>query len=100
MTHSAAAEALFRRQRSGGSRRDAIGHVEFIEGMAVVLAIMDGAGPSAFFFQYLGACRRRTPRTCADLKVPKDASGRDLSDATLRFDLAPCVPRRHAPKSC
>ena len=26
--------------------------------------------PSAFFFQYLGACRRQTPRTRVDLKVP------------------------------
>ena len=53
-----------------------------------------------FFFQYLRACRRRTPRTRADLKVLKDASCRDLSDATLRFDLALGVCRRRAPKSC
>ena len=31
-------------------------------------------GPSAFFFQYLGACRRRTPGTRVDLKVPEDTS--------------------------
>ena len=29
----------------------------------------------------VGACRRRTPRTRVDLKVPTDASHRDLSDA-------------------
>ena len=49
-----------------------------------------------FFFQYLAACRRRTPRTGADLKVPKDASHRDLSDAALRFGLAP----RRSPSAC
>ena len=37
---------------------------------------------------------------CADLKGPKDTSHRDLSDATVRFDLALGVRRRHAPKSC
>ena len=36
------------------------------------------------FFQHLGACRRRTPRTRVGLKVSKDASHRDPSDATLR----------------
>ena len=29
---------------------------------------------ASFFFQYLGPCRRRTPRHCADPKVPNDAS--------------------------
>ena len=53
-----------------------------------------------FFFQYLGACRRRTPTTCVDLKVPEDASHRDLSDAALRLDLSFGVDRRRAPKSC
>ena len=36
------------------------------------------------------------PRTRADLKVPKGASHRDLSDATLRFDPAP----RRSPSAC
>ena len=36
-----------------------------------------------FFWQLFGACRRSA-----------------LSDATLRFDLALGVRRRHAPKSC
>ena len=49
-------------------------------------------------FENLGACRRRTPRTRVDLKVPEDASHRDPSDATLRFDLAIGVRRRYAPK--
>ena len=40
-----------------------------------------------------------TPTTRVDLKVPKDASHRDLSGATLRLDLALGVRRRHAPKS-
>ena len=52
-----------------------------------------------FFFQCLRACRRQTPATCVDLQVPKDASHTDLRDATLRFDLALGVRRRHAPKS-
>ena len=38
--------------------------------------------------QYLGACQRRTPRTCGNPKAPRDASHRDLPDATLRFGLA------------
>ena len=40
-------------------------------------------------FNVFGACRRRTPRTEVDQRVPKDASRRDLSDATLLCDLAP-----------
>ena len=56
------------------------------------------AAPSVVFFQYLGACRRRTPRTRVGLKGPQDVSHRDLSDATLRFDLTIGVRRRHAPK--
>ena len=38
--------------------------------------------------------------TLAGLKVPDDASHRDLSDAAPRLDLALGVRRRHAPKSC
>ena len=49
-----------------------------------------------FFSSIFGACRRRTPRTRADLKVPWDWSRRDLSDATARFDLAP----RRSPSAC
>ena len=48
---------------------------------------LDGCADPAsvpLFFQYLGACRWRTPMACADLKAPKDASHRDLSDAPLR----------------
>ena len=52
-----------------------------------------------FFFQYLGACRRRTPRTRVGLKGPSDVSRPDLSNAALRSDLALDVRRRHAPKS-
>ena len=37
-----------------------------------------------FFLKHLGAFRRRTPRARVGLKVPKDASHRDLSDAALR----------------
>jgi hypothetical protein len=51
------------------------------------------------FFQDLGARRRRTPRTSVDLKVPKAASRRDLSDATFQSGLALGVRRRHPPKS-
>ena len=52
-----------------------------------------------FLSRYLGACRRRSPRTRVGRKVPKDASRRDLSGATLRLDLGLSVRRRHAPKS-
>ena len=45
-----------------------------------------------------GACRWRAPRTNVDLKVPKVAPHRDLSDAALRFDRALRVRRRHAPE--
>ena len=40
------------------------------------------------------------PRTRVDLELSQDASYRDLSDATLLFDLAPGVRRRHPPKIC
>ena len=59
-------------------------------------ALQAEAAERRFFFQYLGAGRRHTPRTRVGLKVREDASHRDLSGATLRSDLA----RRHAPKSC
>ena len=36
----------------------------------------------SFLFRCPGACRRRKPRNCADPKVPKGASHRDLSDDT------------------
>ena len=52
--------------------------------------------PPKYFFKCPGACRRQMPTTRADLKVPKDASHRDLSDATLRSDLAP----RRLPSAC
>ena len=48
------------------------------------------------FHEYLGACRRRTPTVLAYLKVPTDASLRDLSDVTLRSVAAPGVRRRAA----
>ena len=56
------------------------------------------AGRARLFFEHLGARRRRTPRTRIDLKASKDASHRELSDSTLRFDPALGVRRRHAPK--
>ena len=56
----------------------------------------DGRAP--FFFDISEPCRRRTPRSRADLRVARDAPCRDLSDATLRFDPALGVRRRHAPK--
>ena len=51
-------------------------------------AAVAAAEAERVFFQCLGACRRRTPRTRVDIKVPTDASHRDLFDATLRFDPA------------
>ena len=50
------------------------------------------------FFKYLGAWRRRTPRTHIGVKVPKDSSHRGLSNAALPFDLALDARRRRAPK--
>ena len=57
-------------------------------------------GRAQIFCKIFGGCQRRLPRTNVDLKAPKDASHRDFSDATLRFDLALGVRRRHAPNSC
>ena len=52
-----------------------------------------------FFFKCLGACRRRMPRTCADLKVPQSAPHRDASNADPRIRRHPLgVRRRHTPK--
>ena len=54
--------------------------------------------PSAVFFQHLGACRRRTPRTCVDLKAPKDAP----HPRPLRLPTPPSplwAPRR-SPSAC
>ena len=56
---------------------------------AALTTATDVEYPARIFSRHLGACRRRPPRARADQKVPKDASHRDLSDATLRFDLAP-----------
>ena len=65
----------------------------------IVTARGPAASGAAFFFQRLGAGRRRTPEDpVADLEVSKDAAPRrDLSDATLRFGSALGVRRRHAP---
>ena len=65
-------------------------------GIRVGMSIDASIGCVRFFFQFLGACRRRTPRICVDLRVRKDASHRVLSDATLRSDLAP----RRSPSEC
>ena len=53
-----------------------------------------------FVFQCLGARRWRTSMSRVDLKVPQGAPDRNLCDATLRFDLALGVRRRHGPKCC
>ena len=47
-------------------------------------------GRARFFVQHLGACRRRTPRTHVDLKVPKDASHPRLFQR--------CPPIRSSPR--
>ena len=50
---------------------------------------------SAFFFEYPGACRRRTPRSFTDLKALKEASRQGLNSDPLQ----PLGGRRrHAPK--
>ena len=59
-----------RAMRSGGGRRRAAGFLSRLD----VLCAPFADGPSAVFFQDLGACRRRKPKTRADLNVPKDAS--------------------------
>ena len=55
--------------------------------------------PSVFLFlrRHLAACRRQTPRACADLKVVS-MPRRDLSDAILRSVVVLGVRRWHAPK--
>ena len=57
-------------------------------------AMQSGETYEIFCSYDLGACRWRTPRTRADLGVPKDAFPRDISNATLRFDLACAVGMR------
>ena len=52
-----------------------------------------------FFFRISEHADSERRGPVADLKVPHDASHRDLSDATLRSDLALGVHRRHAPKN-
>ena len=49
-------------------------------------------------WQLFGACRRRTPRARSNRRVASERARSALSDATLRFDLALGVRRRHAPK--
>ena len=51
-------------------------------------------GASAFFFHYLGACRRRTPRTRADLKVPRDTPHPRRSRCHPPFSIEPLGARR------
>ena len=54
---------------------------------------MPGSKPErGSFHGYLGACQQRNPRACADLKVPNDASRRDLSDTMLRPESALRAP--------
>ena len=57
-------------------------------------------GPIDFFFNISGHADGERRGPVADRRVRKDASHRDLSDATLRSDLAPGVRRRHAPEKC
>ena len=64
---------------------DAVGEMQAVRWLLVLAE----AGRAHFFFQHLGACRRRAPRSRADLKVPEDTSRRDFSGATRRSDLAP-----------
>ena len=56
--------------------------------------LVSGMAERRFFFfpERLGACWRRTPRPCADLQVPKDASRRGLSYAAPRPFVALGVP--------
>ena len=68
-------------------------------GRAMKAVVDTAASWSACCFEHLGACRRQTPRTHVDRRVPKNASHQDLSDATLRFYHALGVCRQHALKS-
>ena len=53
-----------------------------------------GLTVALLFFKSIGACRRRTPRTAADLKEPKDErSHRDFSDVVPPLRSGPrCLP--------
>ena len=55
---------------------------------------------STAFSEHPSACRRRMPRTRAELKVPRKASHGDLFDVTIWVDLALGVCRRHASENC
>ena len=52
----------------------------------------------AFFENTSERGRWQPPRTCTDVKVPRNASHRDLFDGTVGSVLALGVCRRHAPK--
>ena len=54
-------------------------------------------GRARFFFNYRSMPTANAEDPCRS-KVPRDATHRDLSDATLRFDLALGTRGRHAPK--
>ena len=58
----------------GGAWANRWGWMERSVDTKVALAMEQQLVMSALFFQYLGACRRRPPRTRVGLKVPKDAS--------------------------
>ena len=57
-----------------------------------------GQGTS-FFFEISAHADGERRGTRVDLNIREDTSHRDLSDATLRFELALGVRRRLAPKS-
>ena len=101
---SARGEASGHERRAAEVWRDRVGESDGFANFGAQLdrhplfaELLEGRTPFSFL-GYLGARRRRTPRTRDDLKVPEDASDRELSDATLRFDLALGVRRRHAPE--
>ena len=73
------------------------GEFRELAGKCAVLAMGGARAPPLYCISAHADGKCREP--VADVKVPKDASHRDLSDATLRFDLALGVGRRHAPKS-
>ena len=65
-------------------------------GMCYVETAYQKAERDRFFLPYLGACRRRMPTVCTDLKAPDGAPLRDLADATPQD----CRGSGRSPSAC
>ena len=75
--------------------------VVWIAAAAALYSLMNGWAERAFFLQHLGACRRRTPRTRADLQGPKRCVWPRPFRRHPPIRSSPLgVRRRRAPKRC